>query len=108
MPTPTPSISIAPTEANPTQVTTPRAVPTVDTIQTHTAVTAAPTAPLPPPFPSATAMPPPALIPSPTPLVPMPVRTATDSSFGAMLGLMLAALTVAALAVFVLSRRPGG
>ncbi len=61
--------------------------------------TAAPTSPPatpPPPSPSA------------TPVATISVPAATGPSGGVVLGLMLAALAVAILAVFILSRRPGG
>ena len=73
--------------------------------------TAAPTSPPatpPPPSPSATPVPPPTTIPSPTPVATISVPAATGPSGGVVLGLMLAALAVAILAVFILSRRLGG
>ena len=73
--------------------------------------TAAPTSPPatpPPPSPSATPVPPPTTILSPTPLATISVPAATGPSGGVVLGLMLAALAVAILAIFILSRRPGG
>jgi hypothetical protein len=54
------------------------------------------------PTPTVTAPPTPAATATP------PVPAATGPSGGAVLGLMLAALAVATLAVFILSRRPGG
>ncbi|MBM4465257.1 MAG: hypothetical protein FJ014_06880 [Chloroflexi bacterium] len=97
--------SIVPTEARPTEVTTPLAVPAEEATPAPTAVTTAPTSPpSTPPLPSPSPLP----IPSPTPLATIPVPAAAGPSDGAVLGLMLAALVVAILAVFVLSRRPGG
>lgn len=116
-PTPTPSVSITPTETKPTEVTTPLAVPTVEATEAPVAVTtveatkapaaatAAPTSPpTTPPPPSTSPIP----MPSPTPLATISVPAATGSSGGAVLGLMLAALAVAILAIFMLSRKPGG
>jgi hypothetical protein len=108
-PSPMPSVSVAPTETKPTEAITPTAVPTVEATQTPTAETITPTSPpatLPPPFPSPTPMPSPTPIPSPTPLATAPAPAATGPSSGVALGLMLAALAVAILAVFILSRRP--
>ena len=104
-PSPTPSVSITPTETKPTEVTTPLAVPTVEATEAPASATTAPASPpatLPPPSTS------PIPMPSPTPLATISVPAATGSSGGAVLGLMLAALAVAILAVFILSRRPGG
>ena len=116
-PSPTPSVSITPTETKPTEVTTPLAVPTVEATEAPVAVTtveateapaaatAAPTSPpATPPPPSTSPIP----MPSPTPLATISVPAATDSSGGAVLGLMLAALAVAILAIFILRRKPGG
>ena len=116
-PSPTPSVSITPTETKPTEVTTPLAVPTVEATEAPVAVTtveatkapaaatAAPTSPpTTPPPPSTSPIP----MPSPTPLATISVPAATGSSGGAVLGLMLAALAVAILAIFMLSRKPGG
>ena len=109
-PSPTPSVSIAPTETRPTEATTPLPMPTVKATPTPTAVTTAPASPPatpPPPSPSATPAPP-TPRPSPTPLATIPVPAATGSSSGAVLGPMLAALAAVILAIFILSRRPGG
>ena len=110
-PSPMPSISIAPTETKLAEVTTPPAVPTVEATQAPAAATTAPTSPpatLPPPSPSPTPVPPPTTIPSPTPPATISAPAATGPSGGVVLGLMLAALTVAILAVFILIPRPGG
>ena len=114
-PSPTPSsmpgVSIAPTETRPTEAATSLAVPTTEATQAPAAATTTPTSPPatpPPPSPSATPLPPPTPIPSPIPLATIPVPAATGSSGGAVLGLMLTALAMAVLAIFILSRRPGG
>ena len=112
-PSPMPSVSTVPTETRPTATataTTPSAVPTVEATQTPAAATTAPTslpATLPPPPPSATPASPPTLAPSPTPLATISVPATAGPSGGVVLGPMLAALAMAILAVFVLSRRPG-
>jgi len=116
-PSPTPSVSVTPTETKPTEVTTPLAVPTVEATEAPVAVTtveateapaaatAAPTSPpATPPPPSTSPIP----MPSPTPLATISVPAATGSSGGAVLGLMLAALAVAILAIFILRLKPGG
>ena len=64
--------------------------------------------PVPTSTPEAADTPTAAPLPSPTPLATTSVPAATGPSSGVMLGLMLAALAVAILAVFILSRRPGG
>jgi hypothetical protein len=53
-------------------------------------------------------MPSPTSMPSPTPLAPISGPATTGSSRWPLLVLMLAALAAATLAVFILSRRPGG
>lgn len=109
-PSPMPSVSIAPTEKRPTEVTTPPTVPTMESTQAPVAVAATSTSPLPtpPPPPSLlTPMPPPTPISSPTPVATIPVPAATGPSGWAVVGLMLAALAVAILVVFILSRRLG-
>ncbi len=112
-PSPMPSVSVAPTETQPmatATATTPSAVPPVEATQTPAAATTAPTSPLatlPPPSPSATPAPPLTLAPSPTPLATISAPATTGPPGGAVLGLMLAALAMAILAIFVLSRRPG-
>ena len=106
-PTPMPGVSTVTTETRPTATATttmPPAVPTTEATQMPAAATTAPTSPpatLPPPSPSATPAP------SPPPLATIPVPATTGRPVGAVLGLMLAALAMASLAVFVLSRRPG-
>ena len=120
-PSPTPSsmpgVSIAPTETRPTEAATSLAVPTTEATQAPAATTTTPTSPPatpPPPSPSATPLPSPTPmssptpIPSLTPLATIPVPAATGSSSVGALGLMLAALAMAVLAVFILRRRPGG
>ena len=108
-PAPMPSVSIAPTETKPTEVTTPMAVPTTEAIQAPATPTTVPTWPPAtpaPPSPSPTPLSPSPML-SPTPLATIPVSAATGPSVGAALGLIVAALAVATLAVFILSRRPG-
>ncbi len=61
--------------------------------------------PVPTSTPEAADTPPATPLPSPTPLA---TPAATGPSGGVVLGLILAALAVAILAVFILSRRPGG
>ena len=109
-PSPMPSVSMAPTETKPTEVTTPMAVPTTETTQAPATPTTIPTSPPAapaPPSPSPTPLPP-SPMPSPTPLATISVPAATGPSGGVVLGLILAALAVAIVAVFILSRRPEG
>jgi len=100
---PTPSLSIAPTETRPTEVTTPLAVPSVEATQSPVAVTTAPTS-----TPSTLPSPSPTPRPSPTPLATIPAPAPTGPSSWVVLGLLLAALAVAILAVLILRRRSEG
>ncbi|MBC8262650.1 MAG: hypothetical protein H8E47_00810 [Anaerolineales bacterium] len=107
-PSPSPSISVAPTETKPTEAPSPT-MPTVEATKAPAVMTIAPTSPPSPPPPSATSAPPPTPKPSPTPLPTISAPAATGPSGGALLGLMLATLAVAIVAIFILlSRRPEG
>ena len=64
--------------------------------------------PVPTSTPEAADTPPATPLPSPTPLATTSAPAATGPSSGVAPGLILAALAVAILAVFILSRRPGG
>jgi hypothetical protein len=64
--------------------------------------------PVPTSTPEAADTPPATPLPSATPLATASVPAATGPSSGVVLGLILAALAIAILAVFIISRRPGG